>query len=125
VFEQKYSRYLSSYVGGYKAPEEVMGGKIDESADMWKVGDVLYSVLTGLQPYYDELHNERSDLIDEKLLAGVSPYIDPRFKDRSFIEGRLVDIMERCFRLQPLDRVNIFEVVRWLRETKQLHEKSE
>lgn len=129
--EERYSSFLGNHVGGFKAPEEVIldpgaEGKFTESTDLWKVGDLLYSILTGLQPYYDELHHGRKDLIDAKLLAGTPPYLDPRYRHRSFVEGRIVDIMDRCFRLRPEDRVDIFEVVRWLRETKQLlHEKHE
>jgi serine/threonine protein kinase len=125
IRQQKYSQYLSNYVGGFKAPEEVKGGKLDERADLWKTGDLLFSILTGLQPYYNELHEDESGAIDELLLKGEAPYIDPRYHDRSFIEGRLMEIMQKCFKRKPEDRPDIFEIVRFLRETKQIHSERE
>lgn len=122
--EQRYSPFYSTHVGGYKAPEEVVGDFLDERTDMWKVGDLIYGLLTGLQPYYDDLHQEQPDLLDIKIRAGIPPFIDPRFKDQSYIEGRLVDIMMQCFQKDPADRVDIFTVVAWLRETQQIHNKT-
>jgi hypothetical protein len=45
------------------------------------------------------------------------PYIDPRWRTRSYVEGRLVEIMEKCWSYDPDQRIDIFEAVRLLRET--------
>lgn len=50
-------------------------------------------------------------LIDRKL-----PYIDPRWRTRSYVEGKLVEIMEKCWMYDPDERIDIFEAVRLLRE---------
>lgn len=44
------------------------------------------------------------------------PFIDPRFRDRSFGESKLVDIIPLCWAHDPADRIDIFEVIRLLRE---------
>ena len=42
ISQQKYSRrYLTNYVGGFKAPEGVIEGRLDDS-DVWIVGDLLF-----------------------------------------------------------------------------------
>jgi serine/threonine protein kinase len=124
VTEQSYAPVWTAPVGVYKSPEEAVTDSstvpLLETTDLWKMGAVLYTILTGLQPYYNELHEERLDVMNDMLKAGTPPYVDPRYASHSFIEGRLVDIMMQCFRLDPNDRVDIFQVVQWLRETERL-----
>jgi Protein kinase domain len=122
VDEQAYAPVWTAPVGVYKSPEEITDTTVPllETTDLWKMGAVLYTILTGLQPYYNELHEEQLDLMDDMLKAGTPPFVDPRYATHSFIEGRLVEIMMQCFRLDPNDRVDIFQVVHWLRETERL-----
>jgi serine/threonine protein kinase len=116
---KQHCQYYSGYVGGFKAPEEHNGNWLDESTDLWKVGSLIFAVLTGLKPYYTKTsEDDKWALLD----AGVPPYLDPRYETRSLIEGRLVEIMRKCHQFHPADRVDIFEVVAFLRETKRLHE---
>jgi hypothetical protein len=117
VTHQHYCPHMTGYMGGFKAPEEHHWGPVEESVDLFKVGSVIYAALTGLKPYYDEF---RTDNIWTKLDRGELPYIDPRYRNRSLIEGRLVEIMEQCYQLKPEDRVDIFQVVEHLRETKRM-----
>lgn len=51
-------------------------------------------------------------MIDQKM----RPLVDPRYRSRSFIESKLVAIMEECWEWEPERRISIFEVVRQLRE---------
>jgi len=120
VTSHQYCPYRSGPVGGFKTPEEHRVDYLDESVDMWKIGSLIFTVLTGLKPYYDaESIDAKWAMID----AGELPYLDPRYATRSLIEGRLVEIMKRCHVVNPADRATIFEVVAHLRETKRLHEK--
>ena len=117
---QQYCKYESGSVGGFKTPEEHHRSHLDESVDMWKVGSLIFTVLTGLKPYYASPDEETTwALLD----AGTPPYLDPRYATRSLIEGRLVEIMRRCHVRNPAERATIFEVVAHLRETKRLHER--
>jgi serine/threonine protein kinase len=118
---QTYCKYSQYFGGGgdFHAPEELVDdGMVDESVDVFAVGSMIFSLLTGLYPYYDETDE---DAIGEMAIAGVPPYIDPRYKERSFIETRLVAIMESCHEFEPSDRVDIFEVVQYLKETKAMY----
>jgi len=75
---------------------------------------LVYSILTGLKPYY---HKKSKEEAVEAAMAGELPYVDPRYRTRSYIEGRLVEIMERCYRHDPKERASVFEVIEFLRET--------
>jgi len=85
-----------------------------------RLSDYIHSLFAGLMPYYDKFDD---DSIQKATKKGP-PYIDPRYKKRSFIEGRMVQIMDKCHKLEPSERVSIFEVVRHLRETREMHRKS-
>ena len=49
---------------------------------------------------------------------GKTTYIDPRIKTRSFEEGKLVEIMERCWTYKADDRPTVFEIVEFLRNAR-------
>ena len=116
---QQYCKYRSGPVGGFKTPEEHRVDYLDESVDIWKMGSLIFTVLTGLKPYYDSAsRDEKWARID----AGEVPQLDPRYETRSWIEGRLVEIMRRCHVVHPTGRATIFQVVEHLRETKRVHE---
>lgn len=85
----------------------------------WPLGNLIFALLTGLKPWYHL--NEESE-IQRAMIEKGGPYIDPRFRNRSFIERRLVEIMDKCHTLKPHKRPNIFEVVEHLRETKHIYE---
>ncbi len=46
----------------------------------------------------------------------MKPYVDERYRTRSYAEGKLVDIMERCWEFDPAKRISIFDAVKMLRE---------
>lgn len=49
---------------------------------------------------------------------GKKPFVDPRYRIRSLIEKRLVEIMEQCWAKNAKDRPTMFEVVKFLRNVK-------
>jgi hypothetical protein len=61
----------------------------------------------------------------KKVIGGKTSFIDPRYRERSFIERNLVEIMEKCWVYEPEDRIDIFEVIRLLREVVAENEKLE
>ena len=78
----------------------------------------FHCILTGLQPYY---YMENRNAAIENVLRGEPPWVDPRYRtSRSFIERRMVEIMERMWQYESEDRASIFEVVSFLRETAQM-----
>lgn len=75
----------------------------------------LYSILTGLWPYY-QYGPSQDELITKKLLEeGELPILDDRYRNHSLIEGGLVQVIEGCWE-PPGNRSSIFAVVRQLRE---------
>jgi len=54
-------------------------------------------------------------VVQRKIRHGETPYIDHRWKTRSFAEAKLVEITERCFEYNPAKRIDIFNMVRFLR----------
>ena len=56
-------------------------------------------------------------MVHKKLIRGELPAIDPRYRERSYAEGRLVELMERCWLYDPDDRISIFDAVAFLRDT--------
>jgi hypothetical protein len=44
------------------------------------------------------------------------PYVDPRYKDRSYAEKMLVELMEKCWIYDPDERISSFEAVEFLRK---------
>jgi hypothetical protein len=57
-------------------------------------------------------------MAQKMILAGTKPYVDPRYRRRSYYEAKLIEIMELCWEYERTKRINIFEVVRFLRNAK-------
>jgi serine/threonine protein kinase len=111
-------------LGGPIAPELPDNLPSDESLDVWHVGTVLYTILTGLMPYYDELEaissiDERNEQLKELVLSHRPPHFDKTLFGRTIIESRMLDIIERCLEFDPSKRPSIFDVLEFLKATKQ------
>jgi Protein kinase domain len=108
----EYCKFFSIFGGTYKSAEEFRGDYVDESVDTFAIGHGIYGLLTGLYPFYDiTSHNQIRRLVKQ----GAKPFVDDRYRARSFIEGELVNLMEECWRFEPKDRPTIFEIVKYLR----------
>lgn len=112
----EYCRYKNGPGGGdWRAPEEYADDKLNEKIDVWSFGNNVYSVLTGLWVYYwEDDYKEIKKLIQD----GKKSPIDPIYRSRSFIEGKLADIIEKCWTEDPDKRPSIFEIVDDLRAVK-------
>lgn len=86
---------------------------LDEKIDIYSFGNNLYALLTGLWVFYE---NDDDKVVQQKVKGGERAFIDDRWRNRSYGEGKLVELMERCWNEHPKDRVDIFEAVRYLRE---------
>ncbi len=97
----------------WRSPEEYFDYDLDEQVDVYSFGNNMYSVLTGLYPFYDE---ESIGIAQNRVKKGLKPYIDPHYKDKSYAEAKLAEIIDRCYAYKPEDRPSIFEIVEFLRE---------
>ena len=68
--------------------------------------------MTGLWPFYE---NEDDGFVQKEIIGGKTAFIDDRYRTRSYAEGKMVELIEQCWRYNPQDRPDIFEVVRFLR----------
>jgi serine/threonine protein kinase len=96
----------------WRAPEEYFDDPLDEKIDIFSLGNNLYSILTGLSPFYTLKSKEAV----EKVKRGEKPYIDPRWRNHSFAEGKIVELIERCYPFKAEDRIDIFQTVQFLRD---------
>jgi len=117
LFDEKnneYCRYKNGKGGGnWRAPEEYKDLALTEKIDVWSLGNNMYTLLTGLCPDYEI---QRVRIFIAQLLSGKLAYIDPRYRDRSPAEAKLVDLIHQCFQWDPATRPSIFEVVSYLRD---------
>lgn len=77
---------------GYTAPEIVKDQRYSKSVDMWALGCVLYTVLCGFPPFYDE----SIELLTEKVAKGqytfLSPWWDPISKEAKDLVSHLLTV---------------------------------
>ena len=63
-------------------------------------------------PYYFE--------VDEPTIMKLTQQGPPQMihpQNRSFIERRMIEIMERCYQMEPAERPGMVEVVQFLKDT--------
>ncbi len=76
---------------GYVAPEILCGTPYDEKCDMWSLGVILYILLCGFPPFYDENNAELFSQIKSGNYDYPSPYWDDVSAGaKSLIDGLLV-----------------------------------
>ncbi|KAI9263723.1 kinase-like domain-containing protein [Sporodiniella umbellata] len=61
---------------GYTAPEIVCTKKYSKSVDMWAMGCVLYTILCGFPPFYDESIQNLTDKVARGQFTFLSPWWD-------------------------------------------------
>jgi hypothetical protein len=82
---------------------------------VYSFGNNIYALLTGLYPFYD-LDYSHEDKLQKKIKKGKKPFIDPRYRTRSYAEGKLVDVMELCWAYHAEERPEIQTVIVQLQE---------
>ena len=113
---EEYCRYRNNPGnGGWRAPEEYHDDPLDEKIDIYSLGNNFYALLTGLPPFVKLLH-DGTDELKKAVKNGEIEFIDPRFRERSFGERVLADLIPLCWKREPDERIDIFELVRQLRE---------
>ena len=93
---------------------------MNEKIDVFSFGNNIYGLLTGLWVFYDV---DDDATVQKEVITGTTAYINPQWRERSYIESKLVELMEKCWRTKPGERIDIFEAVEQLREIKQEHQR--
>jgi hypothetical protein len=116
---QRYCFERTKHKGVYRAPEEFKGAPQDETTDVYSFGNNMYSLITGLWPFYNDREMRRERLRGE-IVAGKRPYVDSRYKNRSYIESQLIDIMKSCWNGNRRNRPSMTTIVNHLLDVKQM-----
>ncbi|KAF8631265.1 hypothetical protein AX15_002592 [Amanita polypyramis BW_CC] len=87
---------------GYTAPEIVKDERYSKSVDMWALGCVLYTLLCGFPPFYDESIN----VLTEKVAKGYYTFLSPWWDD---ISSSAKDLILHLLCVDPDKRYTIDE----------------
>lgn len=87
---------------GYTAPEIVTDQRYSKSVDMWALGCVLYTMLCGFPPFYDE----NIKTLTEKVSRGEYTFLSPWWDD---ISDPAKDLIEHLLCVDPEARYSIDE----------------
>ena len=98
-------------LGNYRSPEEYSEKALNEKIDVFSFGNNLFAILTGLWNFFDV----DDETAQQKVIHGELPFIDERYRNGTKAESRLIDIMENCWKFDPEERIDIFQVVERLR----------
>lgn len=97
---------------GYTAPEIVKDERYSKSVDMWALGCVLYTLLCGFPPFYDE----SIEVLTEKVAKGQFTFLSPWWDD---ISKSAQDLISHLLCVDPEQRYTIREFLAhpWIRES--------
>jgi serine/threonine-protein kinase RCK2 len=85
---------------GYTAPEIVKDERYSKSVDMWAMGCVLYTLLCGFPPFYDE----SIQVLTEKVAGGQYTFLSPWWDD---ISKSAQDLVSHLLTVDPEKRYTI------------------
>ena len=97
---------------GYTAPEIVKDERYSKSVDMWALGCVLYTLLCGFPPFYDE----SIQVLTEKVARGQYTFLSPWWDD---ISKSAQDLISHLLTVDPEKRYTIQEFLNhpWVRQS--------
>jgi hypothetical protein len=97
---------------GYTAPEIVKDERYSKSVDMWALGCVLYTLLCGFPPFYDE----SIQALTEKVARGQYTFLSPWWDDTS---KSAQDLVSHLLTVNPDKRYTIEQFLAhpWIRQT--------
>ncbi|OJJ86950.1 serine/threonine-protein kinase [Aspergillus glaucus CBS 516.65] len=97
---------------GYTAPEIVKDERYSKSVDMWALGCVLYTLLCGFPPFYDE----SIQVLTEKVARGQYIFLSPWWDE---ISKSAQDLVSHLLTVDPEKRYTIREFLDhpWIRES--------
>ncbi|KAJ5500143.1 Calcium/calmodulin-dependent/calcium-dependent protein kinase [Penicillium expansum] len=97
---------------GYTAPEIVKDERYSKSVDMWAMGCVLYTLLCGFPPFYDE----SIQVLTEKVARGQYTFLSPWWDD---ISKSAQDLISHLLTVDPEKRFTIKEFLAhpWIQAT--------
>ncbi|KAF2186474.1 calcium/calmodulin-dependent protein kinase-like protein [Zopfia rhizophila CBS 207.26] len=100
---------------GYTAPEIVKDERYSKSVDMWALGCVLYTLLCGFPPFYDE----SIQTLTEKVARGQYTFLSPWWDG---ISKSAQDLVSHLLTVDPEKRYDIKQFLNhpWIREADEI-----
>ena len=97
---------------GYTAPEIVKDERYSKSVDMWALGCVLYTLLCGFPPFYDE----SISVLTEKVAKGQYTFLSPWWDG---ISKSAQDLVSHLLTVDPEKRYTIDQFMKhpWIKQT--------
>jgi serine/threonine protein kinase len=97
---------------GYTAPEIVKDERYSKSVDMWALGCVLYTLLCGFPPFYDE----SIQVLTEKVARGQYTFLSPWWDE---ISKSAQDLVSHLLTVDPDQRYTIHQFLShpWIRQS--------
>ncbi|KAI9323873.1 kinase-like domain-containing protein [Dichotomocladium elegans] len=107
------STYTPCGTVGYTAPEIVCDRRYSKSVDMWAMGCVLYTLLCGFPPFYDESISSLTNKVAHGCYAFLSPWWDP-------VSDAAKDLIMHLLCVDPSKRYTINQFLNhpWVTEKK-------
>jgi calcium/calmodulin-dependent protein kinase I len=98
----------------YVAPEVIQGvpgNKYDPKVDMWSAGVIMFILLGGYPPFYDE-HEPR---LFQKIRRGLFSFDDPVWND---VSGTAKDLIKKLLVVAPAERLSAAQALahEWFRD---------
>ncbi len=107
-------RFTSRGTSAYMSPEQARGEPVDQRADIWSLGVILYEMLAGRLPF-------RGDYEQAVLYSILNEPHQPLSDFRSGVPSSVTKIVERCLAKSPADRYqsldDLMEALRHALET--------
>jgi serine/threonine protein kinase len=107
VTNEKCRIRIPSAPGLDRSPEEYQRQEVDEKLDVYSLGNVFYSILTGTKPWRDE----GSNTVKKWVRDGKKPLIDEAFRKEGTSDGALAVLINLAYELDPAARISATALV--------------
>eukprot|EP00980_Cylindrotheca_fusiformis_P028444 scaffold22599_cov139-Cylindrotheca_fusiformis.AAC.35 len=123
LFDEHENQYCGYWEGRgqgtWRSAEEYFDKPLTEQVDVYSLGNNFFGILTGIEPFYMERQEtedakEVIEYVQERVKNAIKPRIDPAYKEHSFAEQKLVELIDWCLEYNPGDRPTMFQIVDYL-----------